>query len=204
MSFREQTTKGLQEFVKRLLQRPGVREFCSRYVEENPAANKPGQLVHALIAPLCRGPRPFAEGPDDWTELHGWIFLELFLLIGAHTGGVHLSSAECQLVREILSGERKPPIRRGRRRDKRVVHRDSLIAGYIESLEAKGWPPDAAVARAKEVYGVARQTVFTAKKKRREVEALFGPLPHGTGEFYEREAAERWRRQKRPRRSSPT
>jgi hypothetical protein len=123
------------------------------------------------------------------------------------TGGVHLSAAECKLVQQILNRERKLP--RRRRSDNKAVMRDYRIVDYVELLEAE-WSGDteAAVAKAQEVYGVGRQTVYTVKKKLRKVEQ-FEPIARNmtTADlryligYYEREA-EKWRRPKRPRRSS--
>jgi hypothetical protein len=79
----------------------------------------------------------------------------------------------------------------------------------VELLEAEwGGDTEAAVAKAQEVYGLGRQTVYTVKKKLRKVEQ-FEPIARNmTAEsrryligYYEREA-EKWRRPKRPRRSS--
>jgi hypothetical protein len=96
--------------------------------------------------------------------------------MGALSGGMRLSSDECELLLEIMSGERKLPLRRGRPRvDKTAFIRRGRIADFVELLEADGWSPDAAVERAVEVYGVARRTVFTAKKKRQEQLVRFKP-----------------------------
>jgi hypothetical protein len=194
----------LENRVRDLLQLQPVRERVSRYVEENPkAANDPHLVLHALIAPLCRT----AEKRDGWSEQDSWACFQLFLQVGAYmTGGVHLSPAECELVLRIASGERKLP--RRRRSDNKAAVRDYRIVDYLELLEADGLPTEAAVAKAQEVYGVARATVYTVKKKLRKA-AQFEPIARNmTPEsrryqigYYEREAA-RWRRPKRPRRSS--
>jgi hypothetical protein len=197
----------LENRVRGLLGRPVVHELVSHYVEENPeAANDPHLVMRALIAPLCRGPKD--EKRDGWSEQDSWTCFELFLQKGAYmTGGVHLSPAECELVVRIVSGERKLP--RRRRSDNRAVVRNYRIVDYLELREADGWDTEAAVAKAQEVYGVGRQTVYTMKKKLRKV-AQFEPIARNmTAEarryligYYEQEA-EKWRRPKRPRRSSP-
>jgi hypothetical protein len=179
---------------------PLVRELVLRYVEENPeAANAPDLVVHALIAPLYRGP----EGRQDgWDERVGWAFLERLLQAGADRGGPYLSPAEHKLLLQVVRGERKPIT-------KRPARRDHDIADYLELLDADGWPPEAAVAQAKTVYGVARETVYAAKRKRKKEAALLELEQKGRDmtaearrnriEFVEREAARKWR----PRRSSP-
>jgi hypothetical protein len=43
--------------------------------------------------------------------------------------------------------------------------------------EENGWPPKAAAAKAKEVYGVVRATVYAAKKRRKEAMELLEPQP---------------------------
>ena len=185
---------------------PLVRELVLRYVEENPeAANDPRLVAHALIAPLCRGPK---GKQNVWDERLGWACLERLLQAGARRpGGVRLSSAECKLLLQVVRGERKPI------RGKRPARRDSEIADYLELLEANGLLNKAAVAQAQEVFGVSsRQTVYTAKKKRKEEMALLEFEPKGRDmtpealrnriEFQEQQAA-KWRRPKRPRRSSP-
>jgi hypothetical protein len=53
----------LENRLRELLQRPVAHELVSRYTKENPrAANDPHLVVHALIAPLCRGPKDEPEG----------------------------------------------------------------------------------------------------------------------------------------------
>ena len=192
----------LENRVCDLLQQQPVRERVSRYVEENPkAANDPHLVMHALIAPLCRA----AEKRDGWSEQDSWASFELFLQMGAYmTGGVHLSPAECKLVLQILTGERKH-VQRRRPNTKRD------IADYLELLEANGLPTEAAVARAQEVYDVVRETVYAAKRKRKEEAELLELEPKGRNmtaealrneiEFHQRQAA-KWRRPKRPRRTS--
>jgi hypothetical protein len=179
---------------------PLVRELVLRYVEENPeAANDPRLVAHALIAPLCRGPK---DKQNVWDERLGWAFFERLLQAGADRGGAYLSRAECKLLLQVVRGERKPI------RGKRPARRDSEIANYLEL-----WPPEAAVAKAQEVYGVARETVYAAKRKRKEEMALLQLDPKGRDltaevrrnqiELQEQEAAQKWRRPKRPHRSSP-
>jgi len=196
--FREQ-----ENHVRELLQRPVVQELVARYTKENPkAANDPHLVMHALIAPFCRGAK--SEG---WREKDSWTCFELFLKMGAYmTGELRLSPAECELVLRIIGGEQKLP--RRRRSDNRAG-RDYRIVDYVELLEAEwGGDTEAAVAKAQEVYGLGRQTVYTVKKKLRKVEQ-FEPIARNmTAEsrryligYYEREA-EKWRRPKRPRRSS--
>jgi hypothetical protein len=196
-----------RELEKRIRRFPPlVRELVLRYVEENPEAANDSRLVaHALIAPLCRGPK---DKQNVWDERLGWAFFERLLQAGANRGGAYLSQAECKLLLQVVRGERKPI------RGKRPPRRDSEIADYLELLEADGgWPAEAAVAKAQEVYGVSsRQTVYTAKKKRKEEMALLQLEPKGRDmtaedrrnqiELQEQQAA-RWRRPKRPRRSSP-
>jgi hypothetical protein len=159
--------------------------------------------MHALIAPLCRA----AEKRDGWSEQDSWTCFELFLQMGAYmTGGVHLSPAECELVLRIVRGERKLP--RRHRSDNRAVMRDYRIVDYLELLEADEWPLKVAVAKAQQVYGVSRGTVYTVKKKLRKA-VQFEPIARNmTAEsrryqigYYEREAAG-WCRPQRPRRSS--
>ena len=191
----------LENRLRDLLQLEPVRESVSRYVKENPkAANAPHLVLHALIAPLCR-----AEKQDGWKEQDSWACFELLLRIGAYmTGGVHLKPAECELILRIISGERKLPRRHGS--DNRAV-RDYRIVDYLELLEADRWPTEAAVAKAQEIYGVKRGTVYAVKKKLRK-EVQFEPIARNmTAEerrsqigYYEQEAA-RWRSPKRPRRS---
>jgi hypothetical protein len=194
----------LENHVRELLQRPVVRDLVSRYAKENPkAAKDPHLVMHALIAPLCRGAKP-----EGWREKDSWACFELLLQVGAYmTGGVCLTPAECELVLRIISGERKLP--RRRRSDNKAVVRDYRIVDYVELLEAEwGGDTEAAVAKAGEVYGVGRQTVYTVKKKLRKV-VQFEPIAREmTAEsrryligYYEREA-ERWRHPRRPRRSS--
>jgi hypothetical protein len=182
---------------------PLVRKLVSRYVEENPkAANEPHLVMHALILPLCRGAKQ-----DGWDERLGWAFLERLLQAGAcRPGGVRLSSAEYKLLLAVIRGERKPI------RGKRPARRDSEMADYLELREADGWPAEAAATKAQAVYGVARETVYAAKRKRKKEIALLQLEPKGRDmtadarrnriEFQEQQAA-RWRRPKRPRRSSP-
>jgi len=195
----------LENRVRGLLRCPVGRELVSRYAKENPkAANDPHLVMHALIAPLCRGPKD--EKRDGWSEQDGWACFEFFLQMGAYmTGGVHLSPAECELVLRIVSGERKLP--RRRRSDNRAQMRDYRIVDYLELLEADGkLPKKTAVAKAQDVYGVSRGTVYTVKKKLRKV-VEFGPIARNmTAEgrrymigYYEREA-EKWHRRKRRRR----
>jgi hypothetical protein len=194
----------LENRVRELLGRPVVRELISRYTKENPkAANDPHLVMHALIVPLCREAKP-----DGWCEKDSWACFELFLQMGAYmTGGVRPSPAECELVLRIINGERKLP--RRRRSDNRAVMRDYRILDFVELLEAEwGWDTEAAVAKAQEVYGVGRQTVYTVKKKLRKADQFEPIAREMTAEarrymigYYEREA-ERWRRPKRPRRSS--
>jgi hypothetical protein len=184
-----------------------VHELVSRYTKKNPkAANDPHLVMHALIAPLCRGAKD--EKPDGWSKQDSWTCFELFLQMGAYmTGGVPLLPAECELVLRIVSGEQKLP--RRRRSDNGAVVRDYRIVDYVELLEAEwGGNTEAAVAKAQEVYGVGRQTVYTMKKKLRKVEQ-FEPIARNMTakdrryliEYYECEA-EKWRRPKRHRRSS--
>jgi hypothetical protein len=160
--------------------------------------------MHALIAPLCRGAKD--EKRDGWSEQDSWTCFEYFLQMGAYmTGGVRLAPAECELVVRIVSGERKLP--RRRRSDNTAVVRNYRIVDYVELREADGWDTEAAVAKAQEVYGVARGTVYTVKKKLRKV-VQFEPVARNmTAEsrryligYYEREAA-KWRRPKPPRRA---
>jgi len=184
---------------------PLVRELVLRYVEENPeAANDPDLVKRAFIAPLCRGAKQRV-----WDEQLGWAFFERLLQAGADRGGAYLSRAECKLLLQVVRGERKPI------RGKRPARRDSAIADYLELLKADGgWSSEAAVAKAQEVYGVAsRETVYAAKRKRKEEMALLQLDPKGRDltaevrrnqiELQEQEAAQKWRRPKRPRRSSP-
>jgi hypothetical protein len=184
---------------------PLVRELVLRYVEENPeAANDPHLVMHALILPLCRGSK---DKQDVWDERLGWAFFERLLQVGARRpGGVRLSPAEYKLLLQVIRGERKPI------RGKRPARRDSEIADYLELLKADGgWPPEAAVAKAQEVYGVlSRETVYAAKRKRKKEAALLMLEPKGRDmtaevrrnqiEFQEQQAA-KWRRPKRRRRS---
>jgi hypothetical protein len=194
--------------IDKLLKHPVVRELVARYAEENPEAtgNVFELVMHAFIAPLYREAKQ-----DGWSEKDSWEAFEMFLRTAA-TGRVRLSPAEYELLVQVLSGKRKP-VRR--RRNKSAALRESAIADYLELLEADRWPPEAAVAKAQEVYGVtSRQTVYTAKRKRKEDMALFEPQPEPQGrdmtaearrnriELQEREAA-RWRRPKHPRRSRP-
>ena len=112
--------------VRKFLRHPVVRELVSRYVKESPGAvgNAFELVMHALIAPLCRGAKD--EKRDGWRQQDSWTCLELFLQMGAYmTGGAHLSPAECELVGRIVSGERKLP--RRRRSDNRAVVRDYRI-----------------------------------------------------------------------------
>src|SRR6516225_4430176 len=96
--FREQ-----ENHVRELLQRPVVQELVARYTKENPkAANDPHLVMHALIAPLCRGAK--SEG---WREKDSWTCFELFLKME-----LRLSPAECELVLRIIGGEQKLPRRR--------------------------------------------------------------------------------------------
>jgi hypothetical protein len=142
--------------IDKFLQHPVVRGLISRYAEENPEAadNVFNLVMHALIAPLCREQ---AKIPDGWSERDSWTIFELLLMAGmSSTDGVRLSPAQCELVFQVLSGERKRPTRRRSPN----TRRDEEIADYLELLEADGWPPDAAVAKAKDVYGVARATVY--------------------------------------------
>jgi len=186
---------------------PLVRELVLRYVEENPeAANDPRLVAHALIAPLCRGPK---DKQGVWDERLGWAFLGRLLQAGADRAGAYLSPAECKLLLQVIRGERKPI------RGKRPARRDSEMADYLELLKADGgWKPEAAVARAQEVYGVkSRETVYAAKRKRKEEMALLQLDPKGRDmttetrrdriKLLEQEAAQKWRRPKRSRRSSP-
>jgi hypothetical protein len=186
---------------------PLVRELVLRYVEENPeAANDPRLVAHALIAPLCRGPK---DKQNVWDERLGWAFFERLLQAGADRGGAYLSRAECKLLLQVVRGERKPI------RGKRPARRDSHMADYLELLKADGgWSPEAAVAKAQEVYGVAsRETVYAAKRKRKVEMALLQLDPKGRDmtaevrryqiELQEQEAVQKWRRPRRPRRSSP-
>jgi hypothetical protein len=183
---------------------PLVRELVLRYVEENPeAANDPRLVARALIAPLYRGTKQRV-----WDERLGWAFFERLLQAGADRGGTYLSQAECKLLLQVVRGERKP-------RGKRLARRDSEIANYLELLKADGrWSTEAAVAKAQEIYGVAsRETVYAAKRKRKEEMALLQLDPKGRDmtaeerrnriELQEREAEQKWRRPKRRRRSSP-
>jgi hypothetical protein len=191
--------------IDKLLKHPVVRELVARYAEENPEAtgNVFELVMHAFIAPLFREAKQ-----DGWSEEDSWETFEVFLKVAA-TGGVRLSPAEYGLLIQVLSGERKP-IRH--RRDKRAARREA-IADYLELLEADGWPPEAAVAKAQEDYGVtSRETVYTAKRIRKEDAALFEPKPEPKGrnmtaevrrnqiEFQKRQAA-KWRHPKRRRRS---
>ena len=185
---------------------PPVRELVLRYVEENPEAANAADLVkHVLIAPLCRG---LKDKHDVWDEQLGWAFLERLLRAGAcRPGGVRLSPAECKLVLQVIRGERTPI------RGRRPARRDSAIADYLELLKADGgWPPEAAVARAQEVYGVAsRETVYAAKGKRKKEMALLQLDPKGRDmtaevrrnqiELQEQEAARKWHRPPRRHRS---
>src|SRR5262249_1230594 len=172
-----------------------ARELVSRYVEENPeAANAPHLVAHAFIAPLYRGGMQ-----RGWSERLGWAFLERLLRWGASTpGGVRLSPAECQLVLQVLNGGRKRPAQQRRPNAKR----DSEMADYLELLDAEGWKPEAAVAQAEKVYGVVRETVYAAKRKRKEQAAMLELEPKGCNmtpgalrnqiELHERQA-EKWR-----------
>jgi hypothetical protein len=188
--------------IDKFLKHPVVRELSARYAEENPetTGNVFELVMHALIAPLYRGTKP-----EGWREQYSWGCLEVLLRM---PGGARLSPAESELIRQILSGERKRPAQRRRAN----TRRDDEMADYLELLEADGWPPNAAVAQAQKVYGVlSRQTVYAAKRKRIEDAALFEPKPQPKGHdmttearrnrivLQEREAA-RWHR---PRRSSP-
>jgi len=114
------------------------------------------------------------------------------------TGGVRLTPTECEFVLRIVNGERKLP--RRRRSDNSAAVRDYRIVDYVELLEAEwGGNTEAAVAKAQEVYGVGRQTVYTVKKKLRKA-VQFEPIAREmTVEsrryligYYEREA-EKWR-----------
>jgi hypothetical protein len=182
---------------------PLVRELVLRYVEENPEATDDPHLVkHALIAPLCRGTKQ-----DGWDERLGWAFFERLLQAGADRSGLYLSPEEYKLLLQVVRGERKPVPRRHN-----GVRRDKDIADYLELLEADEWSTEAAVVQAKTVYGVARETVYAAKRKRKKDIALLAFEPIGRDmtaearrqqiEFHERQAATS-RRPKRPRRSSP-
>jgi hypothetical protein len=200
-----------QNQIGKFLQHPVVRELLSRYAEENPEAtgNVFELVMHALIAPLYRGPEGAPKALDGWREEDSWTIFELFLRTAA-TGGVRLLPAEYELLVQVLNGERKP-IRR--RRNKSAAQREA-IADFVELHETGGWPTEAAVTQAGKVYGVARETVYAAKRVRKEEMALFEPEPEPKGrdmtaearrnriEYQEREAA-RWRRPKRPRRSRP-
>ena len=161
----------LENRVRELLQRPVVQELVSHYVKENPkAANDPHLVMHALIAPLCRGAKP-----EGWSEKDSWACFELLLQMGAYmTGGVRLTPTECEFVLRIVNGERKLP--RRRRSDNSAAVRDYRIVDYVELLEAEwGGNTEAAVAKAQEVYGVGRQTVYTVKKKLRKA-VQFEPI----------------------------
>jgi hypothetical protein len=186
---------------------PLARELVLRYVEENPeAANDPDLVKHAFIAPLCRGAQQ-----RGWSERNGWAFFERFLQAGAHGGGARLSPAECKLLLQIIRGERKVPTPY-RRHKSAAALRESAMADYLELREADGGSPEAAVRKVQKVYGVARETVYAAKRKRKEEAALLELEPKGRNmtaevrckriEFLERQA-EKWRWPKRPRRSSP-
>jgi hypothetical protein len=59
----------LENRLRELLQCHG-RELVSRYTKENPrAANDPHLVVHALVAPLCRGPN---DKPEGWRKEDSW------------------------------------------------------------------------------------------------------------------------------------
>jgi hypothetical protein len=188
--------------VRKFLRHPVVRELVSRYAKENPEAvgNAFELVMHALIAPLCRGPEGQQAG---WSERDSWAVFEQFLMVGdAHKDGAHLSPAECRLLLDVLSGERELPARRRGPNTKR----DSEMADFLELLEADGERSNKRrVARSMEAYGVSRSTVYTAKRTRKEESALFEPQPEPKGrnmtaevrrnwiEFLEREAARKWR-----------
>jgi len=124
--------------------------------------NNVRQVYELMLRSVEADPKA-VESPEyerDW-----WNLFESRLRIGALTYGTRLSPDECALFLDIISGERKLFKRRGRpRRDKTATLRGFHIAIFVDLLEADGWPPDAAVNHAVKIYGVARQTVYTAKK----------------------------------------
>ena len=85
------------------------------------------------------------------------------------------------------------------------------MADYLELLEANGSPTEATVAQAQEVYNVARETVYAAKRKRKEQAVLLELESKGRNmtaealrnqiESHQRYAA-KWRRPQRLRRSN--
>jgi hypothetical protein len=134
--------------------------FCREY--ENDLLR-----LHELLSQYAK---KFPDAVNGEQYQRGWWNLfKSYLQMGALADGVRLSPDECNLLLDIISGEQKPFKRRGRPRvDKTAVQQGFSIAKFVELLEADSWPPDAAVERAVEVYGVARRTVFNAKKHRKE------------------------------------
>ena len=76
---------------------------------------------------------------------------------GAGRNGTTLTPAECKFLLHHL-----PPLprRRGPKPDPNLKSRDARIAELVKAYEAKGYPVEAAVAKAMEIYGVARSHVY--------------------------------------------
>ena len=112
-----------------------------------------GRLVtalHAIAAPQA--------------EQNNWNAMKSLLTIGSRLEGIRLTGAECRLLLQVLNGERRRPLRRGRRRAPEIDIRDYKIALYSLLLELDGEPTEAAVKASEQFFSVSRSTVFTASQ----------------------------------------
>jgi hypothetical protein len=114
-------------------------------------------LLHAIAAPQA--------------EQGNWNAMKSLLTIGSRPegGGIRLTEAECRLLLRVLNGERRPPLRRGRRRAPEIDIRDLEIALYSRLLELDGEPTEAAVKATEQLFSVSRSTVFAARHRRLQV-----------------------------------
>ena len=99
-------------------------------------------------------------------EQGNWDPMKSLLTIGSRLEGIRLTGAECRLLLQVLNGERRPPLRRGRRRAPEIDIRDYKIALYSLLLELDGEPTEAAVKATEQLFSVNRSTVFRARDRR--------------------------------------
>jgi hypothetical protein len=88
--------------------------------------------------------------------------LRMKLSKGAGRNGTTLTPAECKFLLRRLP---PPPRRRGPKPDPNLKSRDAYIAELVEAYEADGYPIEAAVAQAMEIYGIARSHVYACRAR---------------------------------------
>ena len=108
-------------------------------------------------------------------EQGNWDPMKSLLTIGSRLEGIRLTGAECRLLLQVLNGERRRPLRRGRRRAPEIDIRDYKIALYSLLLELDGEPTEAAVKATEQLFSVNRSTVFRARDRRLAVWAELVP-----------------------------